>query len=154
MRIETFSDRFAVPAPPDRVYAHLAEPANHIGLSPLIVAVRDVLRKTDATGREVVRYVAVERFAILGPLRYDNLLRVTQTGTVPGRQLVMEVLSSARVTVRFVFDIEPAEAGSLVTATVTLRMPTLLRGYVLRTAARVQAFRARALADRMAGRTA
>jgi ligand-binding SRPBCC domain-containing protein len=151
MRIETFSDRFPVAAPPDRVYAHLAEPANHIGLSPLIVAVRDVRRETDTAGREILRYVSVERFPILGPLRYDNLLRVTQTGTDPGRQLVMEVLSSARVTVRFVFDFEAAEAGSLVTVTVTLRMPTLLRGYVLRTAERVQAFRARALADRMAG---
>ena len=80
---------------------------------------------TDAEGRELRRYVAVERFSILGRLRYDNRLRVTQTGTQPGRQLVMEVLSSARVTVRFVFDFAPTDAGSLVTATVTLRMPTL-----------------------------
>ncbi|SDX95805.1 Polyketide cyclase / dehydrase and lipid transport [Micromonospora pattaloongensis] len=147
MRIETFTDSFPVAAPPESVHAHLAEPTNHIGLSPLIVAVRDIRRES----REVLRYVAVERFRLLGPLRYDNRLRVTQTDTVPGRQLVMEVRSSARVRVRFVFDVAPAPAGSVVTVTATLRMPTLLRGYVLRTARRVQAFRARALAERMAG---
>ncbi|MEV7230454.1 MULTISPECIES: SRPBCC family protein [Polymorphospora] len=148
MRTETFVDRFPVAAPPDRVFAHLAEPTNSVGLSPLIVAVRDVRREA---GGAVVRFVAVERFRIAGPLRYDNILRVTQTATVPDRQLVLDVLSPARVTVRFVMDLAPLDdGGTEVTVTVTLRMPAPLRAYVLRTARRVQEYRARELARRMA----
>lgn len=169
MRTETFTDRFLVPAAADRVYAHLAEPTNHIGLSPLIVAVRDIERGTDAAGRTVLSFVSVERFRLVGPLRYDNILHVRQTNTEPGRQLVMQVRSPARVSVRFVMDIEPAEggpaavtsartepvaagpdgAGSIVTVTVSLTMPTLLRSFVVRTAKRVQLVRARTLTERM-----
>ncbi|MDG4767600.1 SRPBCC family protein [Solwaraspora sp. WMMD406] len=159
MRTETFTDEFTVAAPPERVYAHLAEPTNHIGLSPLIVAVRDVVAETDDAGRAVLRYVAVERFTIAGPLRYDNVLRVRQTATVPGRELVLEVRSPAWVSVRFVMTVaphhtgpaatSPAATGSRVTVTVRLRMPTLLRSYVVRTARRVQVFRARTLTERM-----
>ncbi|WFE26949.1 SRPBCC family protein [Solwaraspora sp. WMMD791] len=151
MRTETFTDRFVVAAAADRVHAHLAEPTNHIGLSPLIVAVRDITAETDDAGRAVLRFVAVERFRIVGPLRYDNILHVRQTVTEPGRQLVMEVRSPARVSVRFVLDVAPVDTGSLVTVTVSLRMPTLLRSYVVRTARRVQMFRARALTERMSG---
>ncbi|MFV2021241.1 SRPBCC family protein [Micromonospora sp. LOL_023] len=158
MRTETFIDRFTVAAPPRRVYDHLAEPANHIGLSPLIVAVRDIERETDAAGREVLRYVAVERFRFGGLLRYDNVLHVRQTNTEPSRQLVMEVRSPARVSVRFVMEIEstalamePAVTGSTVTVTVSLTMPTILRSFVVRTAKRVQLVRARTLAERMSG---
>ncbi|WP_326555326.1 SRPBCC family protein [Micromonospora sp. NBC_01813] len=158
MRTETFTDRFPVGASPRRVYDHLAEPTNHIGLSPLIVAVRDIERETDAAGRAVLRYVAVERFRIVGPLRYDNILQVRQTNTEPGRQLVVEVRSPARVSVRFVIEMEPfgmdSEAtgtGSAVTITITLTMPTILRSYVVRTAKWVQLVRARTLAERMSG---
>lgn len=158
MRTETFTDRFPVGASPQRVYDHLAEPTNHIGLSPLIVAVRDIEQETDAAGREVLRYVAVERFRIGGPLRYDNVLHVRQTNTEPGHQLVMEVRSPARVSVRFVMEIEssvpatpPAVTGSTVSVTVDLTMPTVLRSYVVRTAKRVQLVRARTLAERMSG---
>ncbi|WFE24026.1 SRPBCC family protein [Solwaraspora sp. WMMD937] len=151
MRTETFTDRFTVAAAPDRVHAHLADPANHIGLSPLIVAVRDIERSTDADGHTVLRYVAVERFKIVGPLRYDNILHVRQTETDPGRRLVMQVRSPARVSVRFVMETEPDGTGSAVTVTVSLTMPALLRSYVVRTAKRVQMFRARTLAERMSG---
>ncbi|MFY1633879.1 SRPBCC family protein [Solwaraspora sp. WMMB335] len=155
MRIETFVDQFPVAAPPRRVYDHLAEPTNHIGLSPLIVAVRDIERGTDPAGQQELRYVAVERFTVAGPLHYDNILRVCQTNTVPGRRLVMRVRSPARVRVRFVMDVEPAgtgvghDPGTVVTVSVTLQMPTLLRSYVVRTARKVQMFRARTLAERM-----
>jgi hypothetical protein len=149
MRTETFTDRFLVPAAADRVYAHLAEPTNHIGLSPLIVAVRDIERGTDAAGRTVLSFISVERFRLIGALRYDNILHVRQTNTEPGRQLVMEVRSPARVSVRFVMDVEPADAGSVVTVTVSLTMPTLLRSFVVRTAKRVQLVRARTLTERM-----
>lgn len=60
---------YVVPARLDKVFAHLADPANYVGLSPLVVEVYDV----DDTG-----YTAVERFR-LGPVRYDNHIRVKLT---------------------------------------------------------------------------
>ena len=63
---------FTVAAPPDAVYAHLADPANYVGLSPLVVDVRDVSRDDGVT-----RYRAVERFPVFGNLSYDNVIAVT-----------------------------------------------------------------------------
>ncbi|MFC0542278.1 SRPBCC family protein [Kutzneria chonburiensis] len=60
---------YVVPARPDKVFEHLADPANYVGLSPLVVKVYDV----DETG-----YTAVERFR-LGPVKYDNHIRVNLT---------------------------------------------------------------------------
>jgi carbon monoxide dehydrogenase subunit G len=60
---------YVVPARPDKVFEHLADPANYVGLSPLVVKVYDV----DDTG-----YTAVERFR-LGPVKYDNHIRVNLT---------------------------------------------------------------------------
>ena len=65
-----FSHTAVVDAPPARVYAHLADPRSYVGLSPLVVAVRDV--RSVGAG---IAYVAVERFR-LGPLHWDNPIQV------------------------------------------------------------------------------
>ena len=73
---------FRVPAPPAAVYAHLMDPHSYIGLSPLVVAIRDVHPADDA-----VSYVAVERFRF-GPIKWDNPIRVTMTGTGPHERVL------------------------------------------------------------------
>lgn len=60
---------YVVPARPERVFAHLADPASYVGLSPLVVRVYDI-------GQD--GYTAVERFR-LGPFHYDNHIRVRLT---------------------------------------------------------------------------
>ena len=60
---------YVVPARPEKVYAHITDPASYVGLSPLVVDVYDI----DDTG-----YTAVERFR-LGPFKHDNHIRVTLT---------------------------------------------------------------------------
>ncbi|MGJ3560306.1 SRPBCC family protein [Streptomyces sp. INA 01156] len=70
---------FQIAAPPEEVFAHLAEPLHYVGLSPLVVAVRDV-RRNGGT----VNYTAVERFRFLGVLRHDNITDVTLAAVPDG----------------------------------------------------------------------
>ena len=141
---EEFSHSFAVAAPAGRVYAHLAEPKNYIGLSPLLVAVRDV-RRDGGT----VSYVAVERFTV-GPVRHDNLIAVTMSFPQPGRRLVSDVVSPGRVRLTATVDLVPDGDGTMVTETVRVTFPALLRRFVLGQARKVQRARAAELSRRMA----
>lgn len=149
MAAETFENRYFVSAPADRIYAHLADPASYVGLSPLVTAVDDIEHSTDAQGRAVVRYLSVETFKFLGFIRYDNRIRVTTTLTQPGVQLVSDVDSPMWVKVRFVFDLQPGDGGTWIQETVTARMPGLLRGFVIGEAKSVQQARARILNERL-----
>jgi carbon monoxide dehydrogenase subunit G len=141
---EEFRHSFAVPAPAERIYAHLSEPDSYIGLSPLVVEVRDVRRDGDR-----VSYVAVERFR-LGPLRHDNPIAVTMTFPQPGRRLVSDVVSPARVRLVATVDLLPEGDGTRVTETVRVSFPALLRPLVLGQARKVQRARAAELTRRMA----
>ncbi|MFI7542575.1 SRPBCC family protein [Actinoplanes sp. NPDC049599] len=143
-----FSHTFAVAAPAGQVCAHLAEPANYLGLSPLVVEVRDV-RRTGAA----VSYVAVERFT-LGPVHHDNLIAVTITVPLPDRRLVSDVVSPARVRLTATVDLAPDGAGTRVTETLRVTCPALLRRFVLGQAREVQRFRAAELTRRMAALSA
>ena len=138
-----FRHRFAVPAPAERIYAHLAEPESYVGLSPLVVAVRDVRRAGDT-----VSYVAVERFAA-GPVKYDNLIAVTMSLPRPGRRLVSDVVSPGRVRLTATVDLEPDGDRTQVTETVRVTFPALLRPLVLGQARKVQRARAAELTRRM-----
>lgn len=139
---------FRIAAPPEEVFAHLAEPAHYIGLSPLLVDVRDV--RPDAGG---VRYTAVERFRFLGLLRHDNVIDVTLVA-VPDRlpdaaEISGEVRSPARVRMCYRFAIDRDGAGSLVTDTLRLRTPPGLLRFAAAQAGAVQQARARVLRDRL-----
>ncbi|BFU44698.1 SRPBCC family protein [Krasilnikovia sp. MM14-A1004] len=147
MPIETFRHGFAVAAPPETVRAHLADPHNYVGLSPLVVAVRDVRRVRDDQGRDAIGYVAVERFRF-GPLHWDNPIAVT-LGTA-GPALVSTVVSPGRVRLVATVELAARGAGTRVTETVELRCPGVLRAFVLRQARAVQLRRAAELARRMA----
>jgi carbon monoxide dehydrogenase subunit G len=138
-----FSHRFAVPAPAERIYAHLAEPESYVGLSPLVVAVRDVRRAGDT-----VSYVAVERFAA-GPVKYDNHIAVTMSFPRPGHRLVSDVVSPGRVRLTATVDLEPEGARTQVTETIRVTFPALLRPLVLGQARKVQRARAAELTRRM-----
>ncbi|MEV5523998.1 SRPBCC family protein [Streptomyces pseudogriseolus] len=140
---------FRIAAPPEEVFAHLAEPSHYVGLSPLVVAVRDV-RRDGGT----VHYTAVERFRFLGVLRHDNLIDVTLTAVPDGlphtADIVGEVRSPARVRMNYRFTIDRDEAGSVVTGTLRLRTPPGLLRFAASQAGAVQRTRARVLTDRLA----
>jgi carbon monoxide dehydrogenase subunit G len=141
-----FSHSFAVPAPAERIYEHLAEPESYVGLSPLVVEVRDVRRD-----RAAVSYVAVERFTF-GPFKHDNLIAVRMSFPEPGRQLVSDVESPGRVRLVATVDLAPAGDGTQVTETVRVTFPALLRPFVLGQARKVQRARAAELTRRVIDR--
>ncbi|AUG76051.1 hypothetical protein CFP65_1141 [Kitasatospora sp. MMS16-BH015] len=141
---------YTVAAPPAAVLAHLATPENYIGLSPLLVAVRDIHQEAGTT-----HYTAVERFRFLGLIQHDNIIRVTlhtsstdlpTTATVSGK-----VTSPGAVRMDYTFTItaQPG-ATSLVTDTLHLHTPFGLLRYAAGKAAAVQAERGRVLAHRLA----
>jgi hypothetical protein len=139
---------FTVAAPPADVVAHLREPANYVGLSPLVVAVRNIARSDG-----VVRYTAVERFQF-GPLRYDNAIQVTlrvADGVVSG-----DVSSPGGVTMSYRYAVTgpgggPGPGGgSAVSDTLVLHAPFGLRRFAASRARAVQLARARILAARLA----
>ncbi|MEV4640684.1 SRPBCC family protein [Actinoplanes sp. NPDC049548] len=149
MSVDEFSHTFAVSAPAARIHGHLSDPESYVGLSPLVVAVRDVRREGDA-----VSYVAVERFR-LGPLHWDNLIRVTMTFPVPGRRIVSDVRSPGWVHLVATVDLERDGDTTRVTESVTVTCPWILRRFVIGQARSVQQARARELTRRMeASRTA
>ncbi|MEV4705225.1 SRPBCC family protein [Actinoplanes sp. NPDC049316] len=143
MSTDQFSHSFTVAAPADRIYAHLSAPESYVGLSPLVVAVRDIRRDGDA-----VSYVAVERFA-LGPLHWDNPIRVTMTFPKPGRRLVSDVRSPGRVHLVATVDLAVEGDGTRVTESVTVSCPWILRSFVAGQARSVQRARAAELTRRM-----
>ncbi|AGZ42715.1 SRPBCC family protein [Actinoplanes friuliensis] len=143
MSIAEFSQTFTVPAPAAKVFAHLAEPESYIGLSPLVVAVRDVRREAGQ-----VSYVSVERFT-LGPFKYDNLIKVTMTFPEPDRRIVSDVRSPGAVHLVATVDLVPAGDGTTVTETVHVTFPFLLRPLVVGQARKVARARAAELTRRM-----
>jgi carbon monoxide dehydrogenase subunit G len=146
MARDRFSRTFPVAAAPDAVLAHLSDPHSYVGLAPLIVAVRDVR----AEGNRV-SYVSVERFR-LGPLHWDNPIRVTMTTDAAALRVTSHVRSPGWVTLDSVVDLVPRdEGGTDVTETVELSCPAVLRGFVVREAKRAQDGRATELTRRMAG---
>jgi carbon monoxide dehydrogenase subunit G len=149
MPTEEFTRAIAVARPAEEVFAHLARPDSYIGLSPLLIGVRDVDISADA-----VRYVAIERFR-LGPLRWDNPIRVTMTfpgpdpGPDPDRRIVSEVRSPGRVQLESTLTLAPDAAGTRVSETVRVTFPGPLRALVIGQATKAQIHRLTELARRM-----
>jgi hypothetical protein len=143
MTTDRFSHRVHIAAPAAKIYAYLLDPNSYVGLSPLVVAVRDVRPAGAGTA-----YVAVERFT-LGPFHWDNLIRVTTTGTVPDARVVSKVISPAAVRLTSTVDLTPEGDGTAVTETIEVRSPWPLRRFVLGQATAVQRARLAELARRM-----
>jgi hypothetical protein len=140
MKSVEFSTTTTLPASPVEVFEHLADPDNHVGLSPLIVGVRNIRREP-----EMVRYTAVERFR-WGPLHYDNIIEVALRlgeGTVTG-----DVVSPGGVRLDYGYRIEPAANGTRVTDHVGLSAPFGLLRFAAGQARKVQAARSEELARR------
>ncbi|SEM26910.1 SRPBCC family protein [Streptacidiphilus jiangxiensis] len=140
---------YEVPAEPAAVLAHLVEPDNYVGLSPLLVAVRDVRRED-----EVTHYVAVERFRFLGLVTHDNHIRVTlrsEPGGLPEEATVHgDVVSPGGVRMSYSFAIHAHDNGSRVVDTLHLSAPFGLLRFAAGKAGEVQAARGRVLAERLA----
>ncbi|CAM5395622.1 hypothetical protein GCM10010329_58020 [Streptomyces spiroverticillatus] len=143
MPTEEFTRRVTVAGHEEQVFSHLSRPESYVGLSPLVIAVREVDTRDDA-----VRYVAVERFR-LGPLRWDNPIRVTMSFPGPGRRIVSEVVSPGRVRLTSTVALAPDGPGTQVSETVRVTFPAPLRGLVVGQATKAQKYRLKELARRL-----
>lgn len=129
---------YVVPARPERVFAHLADPASYVGLSPLVVEVYDV----DAGG-----YTAVERFR-LGPFRYDNHIRVRLSAA--DNVVASEVRSPGGVRLSHRFELSEHADGCEVVERTRLTAPFGLLRFAASQALGVQRARRGILTGRLA----
>ena len=135
-----------VAAPPRAVFEHLRDPRNYVGLSPLVVEVRDIREEPDA-----VHYVAVERFRFAG-VKYDNLIRVELRADDddPARLWVGgDVDSPGNVQLRYGYTITPDGDGARVVDRIQVTAPFGLRRFAIGRASEVQRARGRILAERL-----
>ncbi|MEU6428446.1 SRPBCC family protein [Microbispora sp. NPDC046973] len=139
------TNTFHVDAAPEKVFEHLTTPESYIGLSPLVVAVRDV----DRSEPGMVRYTSVERFRFLG-LKYDNPIAVTLL--TEGLSVRGQVDSPGGVRMGYRFDLSPEAGGTRVDDRLDLSAPWLVMGFAAGQARKVQLARARILAERLSGR--
>jgi hypothetical protein len=131
-------------ASPQAVFDHLTTPENYVGLSPLVVAVRDV----DRSEPDVIRYTSVERFRWL-VFSYQNPIRValhTSDLCVYG-----EVKSPGGVHLSYRFELAPEDGGTQLTDRLVVTAPRLLLGFAAGQARKVQLARADILASRLIG---
>ncbi|MGW3038520.1 SRPBCC family protein [Kitasatospora sp. NPDC001159] len=143
------SRSYDIAATPAAVLSHLAEPENYIGLSPLLVDVRDVRCEGGVT-----HYAAVERFRFLGLVSHDNIIQVTlrtESARLPGEATVSgEVVSPGGVRMDYRFAVTARDGGgSVVVDTLRLHAPFGLLRYAAGKAGAVQAERGRVLARRL-----
>jgi hypothetical protein len=116
-----------------------------VGLSPLVVDVRDVSHDEGVT-----RYRAVERFPVFGKLSYDNVIAVTLVADGDDLTVRGDVRSPGWVRMAYRFDLAPDGGGAAVTDSLLLRAPLGLRRFAASRAREVQLARARILAERLA----
>ncbi|MFC4536653.1 SRPBCC family protein [Sphaerisporangium dianthi] len=140
MRTVEFSTTTTLSAATEEVFEHLADPHNHVGLSPLVVEVRDVRR-----GPAAVCFTAVERFT-LGPLHHDNVIEVTLH--LEESAMTGDVVSPGGVRVAYGYRFASVPGGTQVTDHYRLSAPFGLLRFAVGQAKKVQAARGQELARR------
>ncbi|NUW45761.1 SRPBCC family protein [Nonomuraea rhodomycinica] len=147
MSNRVLTHEYRVGAAPEEVFEHLTTPESYIGLSPLVVAVRDV----DRSRPGVIRYTAVERFRLLRFLTYDNPIDVALH--TDGLSVYGEVRSPGRVRMAYRFGLAPdGTGGTRVRDRLDLTAPRVVAGFAAGQARKVQLARARILAERLSHR--
>jgi hypothetical protein len=139
MKTVEFSTATMLPRPPEDVLTHLTDPNNHLGLSPLVVEVRDIRRTPDE-----VRFTAVERFT-LGPFHHDNVIEVSPRlgdGTISGD------VDSRSVKLGYDYLVTPAPNGAQVVDHYRLSAPFGLVRFAVSQAKKVQGARGHELVRR------
>jgi len=111
-------NRIEVAAPPQRVFAYVATPANWPRWHPASRAVRGVVDRTPAVGQSVV-----ETFEVAG--RRDEATWTT-IELNPPRRWAFAAASTGGGSARIVYTLTPKDGGTLFERDVTYRGPNLL----------------------------
>lgn len=139
LRTTTFECTALVNAPADKVFATVAEPLNMVGLQPFLIRC-DILKKEVSADLRTRAYDVyfIERFHLLGPIRYDNKIRVHIDIQSEPRQVHFHVKSFPRIRLRSSYVFEDQAGATLVRETVTVESPSLLASFVVKTARAAQ----------------
>lgn len=149
MATASFTETYFIHAPAAKIYAHLSEPPNYMGLSPLVTAVDNIHYLETGVNPRIIHYESVETFRFLGVIKYDNRIRVALTLETPNRYMISVVNSPFGVCVMFEFRFVERDGGTEVTETISAQMPFFVRGFVVSQARAVQQHRIRELKRRM-----
>jgi hypothetical protein len=139
----TLRHTFHVRNTPAALRAHLSQPQSYVGLSPLVIAVKDIRQNGEET-----RYTSVERLRFLGMVKYDNLIKVTLRSTP--RTVEGEVDSPGGVRLDYRFALTERDGGTEVEDTLVVHAwngPLL--GFAAKKARQVQLARAGILTSRL-----
>ncbi len=133
----SFELEIAIERPAAAVYEHLSQPANWVGLQPLLTAVSAVER-TSEQGRVCLRYTTTERFRFGGALAFNNPIDVRCVLSEPDVRIDSFVRSFPRLSLAVVYLFLPVPHGTRLIERVTISGAWLLMPYVAGTALRVQ----------------
>lgn len=121
--------RVAIGAPPEAVYAELADPRRQLGLQPLLVDVVEVDGGNEAASRA---FDAVELLRFFGVLPWRNRIRVRIELTQPVEVVDYEARSFPAITVRsrFTLAASPEGEGTELQQRICVDVPAPLRAFV------------------------
>jgi hypothetical protein len=139
----TLRNTFHVGNTPEVLRAHLSQPQSYVGLSPLVIEVKDVEQ-----GEGETRYTSIERFTFFGLVKYDNRIKVTLRNTP--RTVEGEVKSPGGVRLDYRFTLTEKAGGTEVEDILVVHAwirPLL--GFAAKKAREVQLARAGILAARL-----
>lgn len=126
-----------IKAPSQKVYDHLSEPHNFVGLQPLLTHV-EAVQFNEQKGIKSVSYTTVEAFRRMGVVLYRNRIHVQSVFTKPPYQMNMMVHSFPNITLNVEYTFTPQDEGVLVKETMQIQTHALLAKFVISEATKAQ----------------
>jgi len=118
-------------------YAHLAQPANFIGLQPLLSSISPI-QEFSVENKHGYKYETVETFRI-GPVPvFNNRIRVETILTEPEMQIDSIVHSQPNIRLDVHYQFAALDGETNLIEQMLISVPAWLSNYVIRTAGQVQ----------------
>jgi hypothetical protein len=133
----SFSLTIQIDRPVPIVYAHLANPANLLGLQPLLTQMSPI-QETIENQQRVYRYETIETFRVAGIPLLHNRIRVQTVLTEENLQMVSVVHSAPRLKLHVVYDFQPCGEGTILTESMRITGHPWLLSWVVAQATSVQ----------------
>lgn len=139
LRSTAFALSISIPSSSSQVFAILSEPKQIEGLQPFIVGTDIVSAHTDAQrGTAEYEVYFIERFTLLGPLRYDNRIHTFIRANRDEKRIEFKVLSFPRVELVSTYVLRDVDGATLVEQSVKVTTPAILNSFVAGVAQKAQ----------------
>lgn len=135
LRTTTFDCSALINSPIERVFETVAEPTNLVGLQPLLVRCEVVKKEVSADlGNRSYELRFIERFHLLGPIHYDNKLRVHLDVKSEPRQVEFHVKVFPRLQLHSSYSLAAQPGGTLVRESVQIECLAFMASFAFKTA--------------------